>query len=195
MINHDLGYVGSIDRFAVDRWRARRRPRLNDQGYLVFIVTNQAGVARGYYTEDDVGRLHAHIELRCACGGAHIDDIRYCPYHIDAQGRALSQRPSMAQAQPGMLLDLISRLAARSGGVPPDRRPGERSGGGTGRRRQRAPFHRWQSPRFRAPPRSWLSPAIGTAAPKFTPVQRVVGLCFPASKSGRRSAVMRWASA
>lgn len=54
---------------------------LNESGYKVVVVTNQAGVARGYYTEEDVKRLHDHMNARLAEFGAHVDAFFYCPHH------------------------------------------------------------------------------------------------------------------
>lgn len=54
---------------------------LNEAGYKVVVITNQAGVARGYYTEEDVDRLHRYINKRLAESGAHIDAFYYCPHH------------------------------------------------------------------------------------------------------------------
>lgn len=54
---------------------------LNDHGFLVVVVTNQAGVARGYYTEEDVQALHRYINECLKESGAHIDDFYYCPHH------------------------------------------------------------------------------------------------------------------
>ena len=94
VINRDHGYVGSIERFEwIDGSRDAVRA-LNDHGFLVFIVTNQAGVARGHYTE-------------LADFGAHIDDIRYCPYHIEAKVERYRRDSDWRKPRPGMLLDLI----------------------------------------------------------------------------------------
>ncbi|MCI8513500.1 MAG: D-glycero-beta-D-manno-heptose 1,7-bisphosphate 7-phosphatase [Lachnospiraceae bacterium] len=54
---------------------------LNEAGYKVAVITNQAGVARGYYAEEDVERLHRYINERLAEKGAHIDAFFYCPHH------------------------------------------------------------------------------------------------------------------
>lgn len=57
---------------------------LNEAGYYVFVVSNQAGVARGLYTEADVTRFHDWMQQQLAEVGAHIDAFYYCPYHADA---------------------------------------------------------------------------------------------------------------
>ena len=52
-----------------------------DQGYRLVVVTNQAGVARGYYTEDDVKELHRYMNELLSGKGAEIDAFYYCPHH------------------------------------------------------------------------------------------------------------------
>src|SRR5438128_12485040 len=61
VLNRDDGYIGSIERFYwIDGAQAAVKT-LNDAGFFVFLVTNQAGVARGFYGEADIARLHDHI--------------------------------------------------------------------------------------------------------------------------------------
>lgn len=55
--------------------------RFNKAGYTVIVVTNQAGVARGYYTETDVKALHEHMNGVLRQSGAHVDKFYYCPHH------------------------------------------------------------------------------------------------------------------
>lgn len=58
--------------------------RLNNAGYQVIVVSNQAGVARGYYAEDDVIKLHQYVNEQLSKYKAHIDGFYYCPHHPDA---------------------------------------------------------------------------------------------------------------
>jgi len=67
--------------------------RLNEAGYLVVVVTNQGGVAKGEYTCKDVEHLHAHMQNELAQAGAHVDKIYYCPHH-DSVAPCPCRKPS-----------------------------------------------------------------------------------------------------
>jgi D-glycero-D-manno-heptose 1,7-bisphosphate phosphatase len=87
VLNRDVGYVWRTQDF---EWLPGARgaiKNLNDAGFLVIVVTNQAGIARGLYSEDDVGRLHRWINSELEREGAHIDAFYYCPHHpVDGVG-------------------------------------------------------------------------------------------------------------
>ena len=82
--------------------------RFNNAGYLVVVVSNQAGVARGMYSEDDIFRLHAFVDRDLALVGARIDAYYFCPHHPEygANRDCVCRKP-----KPGMLLQASDELA------------------------------------------------------------------------------------
>ncbi|MFZ1988427.1 MAG: HAD family hydrolase [Alphaproteobacteria bacterium] len=105
VLNEDLGYVNRWEDF---RWipGARRLiKRFNDAGWLVIVLTNQAGVARGYYDEAAVAKLHSEVNGDLAGVGARIDAFYYCPYHEDAkiERYRIADHPDR-KPNPGMIL-------------------------------------------------------------------------------------------
>lgn len=80
-INVEKEYLHKIEDFEFIPGADKAIKLLNDNGFLVIVVTNQSGVARGYYGENDVKKLHDHLKSRLKNIGAHFDAIYYCPHH------------------------------------------------------------------------------------------------------------------
>ena len=108
VLNRDLGHVGTIDRWEWTEGAKDAIRRLNDAGYYVFVVTNQAGIAKGKYAPADYWRLRDHIRSELFSEHAQIDDERFCPFHpegIVEEWRAVSD---WRKPRPGMLNDLLT---------------------------------------------------------------------------------------
>jgi D-glycero-D-manno-heptose 1,7-bisphosphate phosphatase len=107
VINHDDGFMATQDRI---RWMpnaAKAIRRLNEAGYLVFLFTNQSGIARGYFSEGDLRVLHDWMRAELASQGAVVDDIRYCPHHPDGSVAGYLEDHHWRKPSPGMILDLM----------------------------------------------------------------------------------------
>lgn len=77
---------------------------LNDAGFLVIVVTNQSGVARGYYDESAIIRLHRHLDAELARFGAAIDGYYFCPHHPEYSTGSHGKSCACRKPQAGMLL-------------------------------------------------------------------------------------------
>jgi D-glycero-D-manno-heptose 1,7-bisphosphate phosphatase len=108
VLNVDHGYVYRPEQL---EWIAGAREAvrlLNSAGYYVFVISNQSGVARGFYDEAAVKSFHAHMQDGLSAQGAHIDAFYFCPHHPDGTVKSLAVSCSCRKPAPGML-----ELAAR----------------------------------------------------------------------------------
>ena len=80
-ISEEVGYVNHPSRYRVFRYSAEAVRLLNENGWLAILVTNQAGVARGYFTEDLIAAVHDRLKLELKAQGARLDAIYYCAHH------------------------------------------------------------------------------------------------------------------
>jgi D-glycero-D-manno-heptose 1,7-bisphosphate phosphatase len=106
-LNVDRGYTHKITDLS---WQPGAREAIkyaNDAGYYVFVVTNQAGVARGLYQESDVIAFHAEMQSQLYEIGAHVDAFEWCPFHVDGTVAAYRQDSRRRKPSPGMIEDLV----------------------------------------------------------------------------------------
>ena len=80
-ISEEVGYVNHPSRYRVFPYAAEAVRILNEKGWLAILVTNQAGVARGYFTEELIGAVHGVLEDELRGAGARLDAIYYCAHH------------------------------------------------------------------------------------------------------------------
>jgi D-glycero-D-manno-heptose 1,7-bisphosphate phosphatase len=81
----EVGYLDRPERVELYPWTIDAIRALNRTGFRVVMVTNQSGVARGFFTEEVVASVHEHMAALLAAGGAHIDAYYYCPHHPDGK--------------------------------------------------------------------------------------------------------------
>ena len=112
----DTGYPHRIEdvRWVPGVMAALRR--LNGAGLAVCIVTNQAGVARGYYDEAAVGRMHGWMAAQVRAAGARIDGFAYCPFHETAGTGRYRQVSARRKPGAGMIEDWLAHFPLRREG-------------------------------------------------------------------------------
>ena len=80
-ISEEVGYVNHPTRFRLFPYAAEAIRILNDAGWLAIVITNQAGVARGYFSEDVIHKIHDRLETELQNESARLDAIYYCAHH------------------------------------------------------------------------------------------------------------------
>ena len=104
VINVEKNYVHTISEFEFIPEIFDILKRYQDDGFLIFVVTNQAGIARNFYTHHDVDQLHDWMVDQFRQKGITITRVYYCPHHPDFTGVCDCRKPN-----PGMILEAIKR--------------------------------------------------------------------------------------
>ena len=84
VINYDKGYTHKISQFKFKPKVLQTIQYLNKKKYYIFIVTNQAGIAKGKFTIEQFYRLHNYIKQHLIKNNAYINDVEFCPFHPNA---------------------------------------------------------------------------------------------------------------
>lgn len=100
----EVGYVNHVDRVRLLARSAEAVRRVNEAGFQAVVVTNQAGVARGYFPEWLVEEVHERLRMLLAEQGARLDGIYYCPHHPEVGPEAYRLECACRKPAPGMLL-------------------------------------------------------------------------------------------
>ncbi|MEZ2636988.1 D-glycero-beta-D-manno-heptose 1,7-bisphosphate 7-phosphatase [Morganella morganii] len=104
-INVDTGYVHKVDDFQFIENAIEAMQSIKQMGYALIIVTNQAGIARGMYTEEQFMHLTEWMDWSLADRGVDLDGIYYCPHHPEGTVEEFRQVCNCRKPAPGMLLD------------------------------------------------------------------------------------------
>ncbi len=102
-ISEEVGYVNHVSRYRVFPYAAEAIRTLNQTGWLAILVTNQAGVARGYFREELIGEVHNSLTAELARGGGRLDAIYYCPHHPSVGEAPYRQNCDCRKPKPGLL--------------------------------------------------------------------------------------------
>lgn len=110
-INVEVGYLYKFDDFkwiegAIDAIRF-----CNRHEFLAIVITNQSGIARGFYSEADVLKLHRQINDELAKHGAHIDDFFYCPHHPRGAIEKYAVNCQCRKPKPKLILDACEKYS------------------------------------------------------------------------------------
>jgi histidinol-phosphate phosphatase family protein len=106
-IARDVPYCSRPEDFELLPGAAEGIKLLNEHGFKVVIVTNQSGIARGYFTEKMLAEIHDKMITQLAEHGAHVDAIYYCPHHPDSNCDCRKPKPKMVlQAARDLDIDL-----------------------------------------------------------------------------------------
>jgi D,D-heptose 1,7-bisphosphate phosphatase len=110
-INEEVGYLSSLDQLTLYPQAMAAIKLINASGMKSIVVTNQSGVARGYFTATFVAEVHRQIQQILAPYPAHLDAFYFCPHHPEGWG-IYGQECGCRKPEPGMLL-----TAARDLGI------------------------------------------------------------------------------
>ncbi len=109
-ISEEVGYVNHPSRYRVFPFSAEAVRLLNERGWLAILVTNQAGVARGYFTEDLIEEVHGLLRLELERRGARLDAIYYCAHHPTVGEAPYRSDCDCRKPKPGLIHRAASEL-------------------------------------------------------------------------------------
>ncbi len=109
-INEQMGYINHSCRFQLLENAAKAIRRLNDAGIPVVVISNQSGLARGYFPEELLTTVHAKMTRLLAEEGAHVDGIYYCPHHPEAKEERFREKCNCRKPEPGLVLQAAAEM-------------------------------------------------------------------------------------
>ena len=109
-IIEEIGYLDRRERVELYPWTIDAIRTFNRAGLPVVLVTNQSGVARGFFTEQVVDDVHAHMAAMLAEGGARIDAYYYCPHHPDGKVPAYARACECRKPRRGLVDRAVREL-------------------------------------------------------------------------------------
>ncbi|MDD3118389.1 MAG: HAD family hydrolase [Victivallales bacterium] len=102
-------YLRDVSQVELETGAAEAIRQLKQHGYLVIVVSNQSGVARGYFSEEDVRAVNARIDALLAAEGTAVDDWFFCPHHPQGKIPAYTRQCDCRKPGTGMLLQAAQK--------------------------------------------------------------------------------------
>lgn len=110
VLNVDRGYVCKLEDFEWIEGAKDCVKNFKDRGWFVFVVTNQSGIARGFYTEAEMETLHAHMAEELKAHGTGIDRFYHAPWHEEGEVARYRKASIDRKPGPGMLLQAMAEF-------------------------------------------------------------------------------------
>ena len=111
VLNVDKAYLYKIEELEWIDGAVEAVAYLTRLGYLVFVVTNQSGIARGYYTVAEMETLHRHMAAEIAAGGGKIEKFYYCPHLPNGTVAKYAVDCDCRKPKPGLILQALQEYA------------------------------------------------------------------------------------
>lgn len=109
-LNEEVGYVNHIERFTLLPRVGHAIRLLNDHELKTVVITNQSGVARGYFPESLIDLVHEKMQALLKMEGAHLDGIYYCPHHPDVGNPPYRQKCRCRKPATGLVEEAVRQL-------------------------------------------------------------------------------------
>jgi D-glycero-D-manno-heptose 1,7-bisphosphate phosphatase len=106
----DPGYINHPDQVKLIKGVARALVEFKELGYVLIVVSNQSGVARGIVSEEGLAEIHDRLKELLAKEGAFLDQIYYCPFHPDGVIDRYRKESDLRKPKPGMLLTAADEM-------------------------------------------------------------------------------------
>lgn len=109
-INEQMGYINHLSRFQMLPGAARAIARLNEAGFAVVVVSNQSGLARGYFPDELLTAVHKKMRAELAEKGGHVDGLYFCPHHPEAKRAEFRVACDCRKPKPGLVLQAATEM-------------------------------------------------------------------------------------
>jgi D-glycero-D-manno-heptose 1,7-bisphosphate phosphatase len=109
-INEQMGYINHTCRFKLLPGAAKAIKKLNDADIPVVVISNQSGLARGYFPEELLVSVHEKMNKLLAEAGAHVDGIYYCPHHPEAKEERFRAACNCRKPKPGLVIQASEEM-------------------------------------------------------------------------------------